>query len=146
MFQCVSVDVWEFQTPLLPQFFFIWTYTYTLQYMLSNPLTNFFRGRRITSLCPPPPQGLVLISVCPPPCASFTQPSAPNSSGCNYWRPPWQKYCLDKEQVNTNNPGRQPVLWLSRIRPTDLSSSAVCPLCNPSPLPALSWTVEIMFF
>lgn len=93
---------------------------------------------------PTPPQGLVLISVCPPPCASFTQPSEPNSSGCNYRRPPWQKYCLDQEQVNNNNPGQQPVLWLSRIRPSHLSSSAVCPLCHP--LPSSSPLLNSCFF
>lgn len=97
--------------------------TLPLQYCLCSvtplppPQLTFFRGSRNTSLCPHLPKGLVLS---PPPCASFTQPSEPNSSGCHYRRPPWQKYCLDKEQVNTNNPGRRSLLWLSWLRPSEL--------------------------
>lgn len=123
-----------FRTLLLPQFFVFGAYrcklvtlfgvlTLPLQYCLCSvtplppPQLTFFRGSRNTSLCPHLPKGLVLS---PPPCASFTQPSEPNSSGCHYRRPPWQKYCLDKEQVNTNNPGRRSLLWLSWLRPSEL--------------------------
>lgn len=90
------------------------------------------------------PCGLFLIWVCPPPCASFTQPSEPNSSSRNNRCPQRQNYCLDQEQVNTIIRANRSLVWRSRIRPSHLSSLDVYPtsVTPHPPTPVLTCLTE----